>query len=190
MNGKPEKARRMSASEKTQVRARKAIGHDFALTRDAHGRERLVAGTAESNRRYDPGSGGKAVRVRNVDPLAAIPSLAPAQRRAGQAFRDDWEASIPGIRGVFLEERVDGGRVGGGLPAALLGRGQAFQAAGRAIGHAEIAAIVAGVCIAGHSIKALAAQTGDTREVVAKLLKIGLDNLAAHYDAGRSRRRG
>ncbi len=190
MTNRSAKARSLGEAEKTQVRARKAVGHEFALTRDAHGRQRLVAGTAESKRRYEMGSGGKAVRVRNTDPLLAIPSLTPEQRRAGQAFRDDFEASIVGIPGVLLEERVDGGRVGGGLPAALLGRGPAFQAASRAIGHAEIAAVVAGVCIAGHSVNALSGQTGNTREVVVKLLKIGLDNLAAHYDSGRGRKPG
>jgi hypothetical protein len=190
MKNRPEKVRAVGTAEKTQVRARKVIGHEFGLTRDAHGRERLVGGTAESKRRYDLGSGGKAVRVRNTDPLLAIPSLTPEQRRSGQTFRGDFEAGIPGIRGVFLEERVDGGRVGGGLPATLLGRGQAFQAASRAVGHAEITRIVVGVCIAGHSIKALAAQTGDTRDVVVKLLKIGLDNLAVHYNSSRSRRGG
>jgi len=187
MKNKPRKAQPVGEMEKTQVRARKVVGHDFALRRDAHGRERLVAGTAESQRRYDLASGGKAVRVRSTDPLGAISSLTPAQRRAGQSFRDDFEASIPGIRGAFLEERVDGGRTGGGLPAALLGRAQAFEAARRAIGHAELTAVVAGVCLAGHSIKALAAGAGDSRDVVVKLLKIGLDNLASHYESRRGR---
>lgn len=189
MKRRPDRARAVGEAEKTQVRARKVIGHQFALTRDARGRERLVAGTAESKRRYELASGGKAVRVRTTDPLAAISSLTPVQRRAGQVFRDDFEAGIVGIRGAFLEERVDGGRTGGGLPAALLGRGQAFQAARLAIGHAELAAVVAGVCIAGHSIKALAAETGQSRDVVVKLLKIGLDNLASHYESRRGRPR-
>ena len=83
MTSRPEKARRLSAGEKTQVRARKAVGHDFALTRDAHGRERLVAGTAESKRRYDPGSGGKAVRVRKMR-SARGDSLARAGAAAGR----------------------------------------------------------------------------------------------------------
>ena len=59
----------------------------------------LVTGTAESKRRYDLGTGGRAVRVRSTDPLAAISSLTPVQRRAGQAFRDDFEARLkPGVK--------------------------------------------------------------------------------------------
>jgi len=189
MKHRPRKTQPVGETERAQVRARKVVGHNFALRRDQHGRERLVPGTAESLRRYDLASGGKAVRVRSADPLAAISSLTPAQRRAGQAFRDDFETSIPGIRGAFLEERVDGGRTGGGLPAALLGRGQAFETARRAIGHAELASVVAGVCLAGHSIKALATGTGDSRDVVVKLLKIGLDNLSSHYESTRGRSR-
>ena len=129
------------------------------------------------------------MRVRNVDPLVGISSLSAEQRRAGQMYRDDCEASVVGIRGVFLEERVDGGRVGGGMPAALLGRGQALHAATRAIGHVDIVEVTQGVCVAGHSVKALSEKMADSRDVVVKLLKIGLDNLAVHYGLTGARRR-
>ena len=56
MKNKPrKKAVAIGEAERTQVRARKVIGHDFALRKDAHRRERLVSGTAESQRRYELG---------------------------------------------------------------------------------------------------------------------------------------
>jgi hypothetical protein len=188
MKARSSKRRPVAEAERQQVRARRIVGHDFALASDEHGRQRLVAGTAEAARRYEIAGGGKTVRVRRVDPLSGISSLTPLQRRAGMRYRDDCEAANIGIRSAILEERVDVGRSGGGLPAALLGKGQDFHAANRAIGHADIVEVVAGICVAGHSVTSLAAKTGDTRDVVAKLLKIGLDNLARHYAAGREGR--
>jgi len=37
------------------------------------------------------------------------------------------------------------------------------------------------VCCAGESVKGVAEQTGEGRDVVTKLLKVGLDLLAVHY---------
>jgi hypothetical protein len=41
--------------------------------------------------------------------------------------------------------------------------------------------MVGKVCCAGGSTKSLAEQTGEGRDVMAKLLKVGLDLLAVHY---------
>ena len=43
------------------------------------------------------------------------------------------------------------------------------------------AAVVQKVCCAGESVKGVAEQTGEGRDVVTKLLKVGLDLLAVHY---------
>lgn len=37
------------------------------------------------------------------------------------------------------------------------------------------------VCLEGQSVKAIAEHTSDGRDVVVKLLKLGLDLLAVHY---------
>ncbi|WP_348631780.1 hypothetical protein [Mesorhizobium sp. M6A.T.Cr.TU.017.01.1.1] len=46
------------------------------------------------------------------------------------------------------------------------------------------------VCCHGETVKSLAEQTGETREVVVKLLKVGLDLLAVHYGVMLGRRVG
>ncbi|WP_246738956.1 hypothetical protein [Mesorhizobium sp. NZP2234] len=75
-------------------------------------------------------------------------------------------------------ERVDGGRKGGGIATSVLDAGRAHAAATRALGHWEVAVVVQKVRCAGESIKNLAEQTGEGRDVVTKLLKVGLDLLA------------
>ena len=92
------------------------------------------------------------------------------------------------LRGVKLEARVDVSQSSGHVPTAQLDRRRAFVAATRAIGHADILSVVDGVCCAGHSISALAAILVEPRDVVVKLLKIGLDNLAVHYGLAAGRR--
>jgi hypothetical protein len=97
---------------------------------------------------------------------------------------------VSGVRGVLLQERVDVGSGAEYFPAALIDRGRAFQAATRAVGHNDIVAVVQGVCSAGHSVSALAGILSEPRDVVVKLLKIGLDNLAVHYGLMLPKRRG
>lgn len=67
----------------------------------------------------------------------------------------------------------------GGTATAL--KTKAHAAATRALGHWEVAVVVRQVCCVGGSIKSLAEQTGEGRDVVTKLLKVGLDLLAVHY---------
>lgn len=176
---------KLPKGEAEQVRIRREIGHDFALREDAFGRQRLAAGTAEARRVYDVSNGGHTstggvVRVRNVDPLTGITSLTRQQREAGGRFRDDFErASRQGLQPQSWNERVDTGPARSGDPALSAGRAHARATAGLA--HWEVAAIVRGVCLEGQSVKALAERTGDGRDVVVKLLKVGLDLLAVHY---------
>lgn len=189
-------APKLPKGEAEQVRIRREIGHDFALRDDAHGRKRLVAGTQEARRVYEVSNDGHTatggiVRVRNVDPLLGITSLSGQQRDAGQRYRADFQCSQQAsVKPMRWTERVDGGRQGGGIADSVLDAGRAHAAATRALAHWEVAAVVQAVCCAGGSIKSLAEQTGEGRDVVTKLLKVGLDLLAVHYGMMLGRRVG
>lgn len=180
-------APKLPKGEAEQVRIRREVGHDFALSDDAFGRKRLAAGTAESRRVYEVSndgytSTGGIVRVRTVDPLVGITSLSRQQREAGQRYREDFQCSHQAsVKPMRWSERVDGGRHGGGIADSVLDAGRAHAAATRALGHWEVAAVAQKVCCAGESIKAVAEQAGEGRDVVTKLLKVGLDLLAVHY---------
>lgn len=178
---------KLPKGEAEQVRIRREIGHDFALRDDRFGRKRLTTGTQEAARIYEVSNGGYTstggiVRVRNVDPLLGITSLTRQQREAGMRFRGDFErASREGLRPMAWEERVDGGRRDGGIPDHVLSAGRAHAEATRALAHWEVSTVVQKICCAGDSVKSLAEQTGEPRDVVSKVLKIGLDLLAVHY---------
>lgn len=178
---------KLPAGEVEQVRIRREIGHDFALKDDRFGRKRLSVGTEEARRVYEVSNDGYTatggiVRVRNVDPLVGITSLTRQQREAGQRFRDDFErASRDGLRPMPWEERIDGGRINGGIPDRVLNAGRAHTHAIAAMAHWEVAEVVRKICLEGQSVKALAERTGEGRDVVVKLLKVGLDLLAVGY---------
>jgi len=177
---------KLPKGETEQVRIRREVGHDFALKPDAFGRQRLTAGTAEARRVYEVSNGGYTstggiVRLRNVDPLVGITSLSRQQREAGQRFRDDFErAHREGLQPQSWNERVDGSR-GNGIPDRVLTAGRAHAHAAAALAHWEVADVVRKVCLEGQSVKAIAERAGDGRDVVVKLLKVGLDLLAVHY---------
>lgn len=191
---------KLPKGEAEQVRIRREIGHEFALKPDAFGRQRLTPGTAEARRVYEVSNGGYTstggiVRLRNVDPLKGITSLSRQQREAGQRFRDDFErAERQGLQPQSWSERVDGGRVGGGVPDRVLSAGRAHAHAhahaAAALAHWEVAEVVRKVCLEGQSVKVIAERTGDGRDVVVKLLKVGLDLLAVHYGMMMGRRAG
>lgn len=167
--------------EKEQVRARKAAGLDHVLTLDEHGRERLVAGTAEAERTLEKSPSG-VVRVRTVDPLVGISSLTWQQRDAGKRYREQFDLmSSFGAKGIAYQVRVDGGALGGGIPTKAIDAGRAFDKATKAIGHWDLAAVVRAVCCSGSSISEVAKDVYEKRDVVVRLLKIGLDNLAVEY---------
>lgn len=71
--------------------------------------------------------------------------------------------------------------IGGGIADRILSAGRAYADATRAMAHWEVSGVVQKVCCAGESVKSLAEQSGEPRDVVTKLLKIGLDILAVHY---------
>lgn len=167
--------------EKEQVRARKAAGLDHAITVDQHGRERLVAGTAEAERKLEKSPSG-VVRVRTVDPLVGISSLTWQQREAGKRYRDEFEAfTSVGAKGIAYQVRVDGGALGGGIPVKAIDAGRALKKSTDAICHWDIANVVQAVCCSGLSVSEAAKQVDEPRDVVVRLLKIGLDNLAVEY---------
>jgi hypothetical protein len=178
---------KLPKDEAEQVRIRREIGHDFALREDAFGRKRLAAGTLEARRVYEVSndgftSTGGIVRVRNVDPLLGITSLSGQQREAGLRYRHDFQRSQQaGVKPMRWTERVDGGRQGGGVADSVLDAGRAHAAATRALGHWDVAAVVRHVCCAQESVKGVAEKSGEGRDVVTKLLKVGLDLLAVHY---------
>ena len=180
-------APKLPKGEAEQVRIRREVGHDFALSDDAFGRKRLAAGTAEARRVYEVSndgytSTGGIVRVRTVDPLVGITSLSRQQREAGQRYREDFQCSQQAsAKPMRWAERIDGGRHGGGIADNVLDAGRAYASATRALGHWDVVAVVQKVCCAGESVKGVAEQTGEGRDVVTKLLKVGLDLLAVHY---------
>jgi hypothetical protein len=178
---------KLPTGEAEQVRIRKQVGHDFALKDDAFGRKRLATGTLEARRVYEVSNNGHTatggiVRVRNVDSLTGITSLSRQQREAGMRYREDFRVSAQdGVKPMALTERVDGGRIGGGVADRILSAGRAYADATRALAHWEVSVVVQKVCCAGETVKSLAEQTGEPRDVLSKLLKIGLDLLAVHY---------
>ncbi|MBZ9986615.1 DUF6456 domain-containing protein [Mesorhizobium sp. BH1-1-5] len=177
---------KLPKGEAEQVRIRREVGHDFALKQDAFGRQRLTPGTAEARRVYEMSNGGYTstggvVRLRNVDPLKGITSLTRQQREAGGRFRDDFERSQrEGLQPQSWNERVDSGRFGG-VPDRVLSAGRAYAHAVAALAHWEVAEVVRKICLEGQSVKAIAERSGEGRDVVVKLLKLGLDLLAVHY---------
>ena len=76
---------------------------------------------------------------------------------------------------------LDGGRINGGIPDRVLNAGRAHAGARAALVHWELADAVRSICLEGQSVKSLAERTGEGRDVVVKLLKLGLDLLAVHY---------
>ncbi|RUU45561.1 hypothetical protein EOC93_06585 [Mesorhizobium sp. M6A.T.Ce.TU.002.03.1.1] len=178
---------KLAKGEAEQVRIRKEVGHDFALKDDAFGRKRLAVGTLEARRVYEVSNDGHTatggiVRVRNVDPLTGITSLSRQQREAGMRYREDFRVSAQdGVKPTALTERVDGGRIGGGVADRILSAGRAYADATRALSHWEVSGVVQKVCCHGETVKSLAEQNAEPRDVVAKLLKVGLDLLAVHY---------
>lgn len=172
-------APKLPKGEAEQVRIRREIGHDFALRDDAFGRKRLAAGTLEAARVYEVSNDGHAatggiVRVRAIDALIGITSLSRQQREAGLRYREDFRCSQQAdVKPMRWSERVDGGREGGGIADSVLDAGRAHAAATRALGHWEVAAVVRQVCCADGSLKRLAEETGEGRNVVTKLLKVG-----------------
>ncbi|TIN19655.1 MAG: hypothetical protein E5Y31_24030 [Mesorhizobium sp.] len=189
-------APKLPKAEAEQVRIRREVGHDFALRDDAFGRKRLAAGTSEARRVYEVSNDGFTatggiVRVRTIDPLIGITSLSRQQREAGLRYREDFRCSQQAsVKPMRWTERVDGGRHGGGIADSVLDAGRAHAAATRALSHWEVAAVVRQVCCAEGSIKGVAEQTGEGRDVVTKLLKVGLDLLAVHYGIMMERRVG
>ncbi|RUZ80226.1 hypothetical protein EN943_04815 [Mesorhizobium sp. M7A.F.Ca.US.006.01.1.1] len=189
-------APKLPKGEAEQVRIRREIGHDFALRDDAFGRKRLAAGTLEAARVYEVSNDGYAatggiVRVRAIDALIGITSLSRQQREAGLRYREDFRCSQQAdVKPMRWTERVDGGREGGVVADSVLDAGRAYAAATRALGHWEVAAVVRQVCCADGSLKRLSEQSGEGRNVVTKLLKVGLDLLAVHYGMMMERRVG
>ncbi len=189
VKSKPKKTKppRVSEAEKEQVRARTVAGHTFATTNDAHGRTRLVAGTAESKRLYDL-TGAGYVRLRNVDPLKGIASLNEQQRAAGTTYREAYEiANREGLNSGAFSEHVDGGALYKGIPAALLDAAEALRRANAALGHRKLVGVVEGVCGLSLSISAYAERQRDPRDAVIALLKVALDKLHEHYHPKRRR---
>ncbi|MEI8714234.1 DUF6456 domain-containing protein [Mesorhizobium sp. ISC11] len=189
-------APKLPKGEAEQVRIRREIGHDFALRDDAFGRKRLAAGTLEAARVYEVSNDGYAatggiVRLRAIDALVGITSLSRQQREAGLRYREDFRCSQQAdVKPMRWTERIDGGREGGGIADSVLDAGRAYAAATGALGHWEVAAVVRQVCCADGSLKRLSEQTGEGRNVVTKLLKVGLDLLAVHYGMMMRRRVG
>ncbi|PTE08481.1 DUF6456 domain-containing protein [Mesorhizobium helmanticense] len=187
---------KLPRDEAEQVRIRKEVGHDFALKDDRFGRKRLAAGTAEARRVYEVSndgytSTGGIVRVRTIDPLTGITSLTHQQREAGLRYREDFRISQQdGVKATTWTERVDGGRTGGGVADRILSAGRAHANASKALVHWEVAGVVQKVCCMGESVKSVAEETGEGRDVVTKLLKVGLDLLAVHYGMMLARRVG
>lgn len=181
------KVPKMPKGEAEQVRIRRDLGHDFALTQDEHGRTRLIAGSADAARIYDVSNGGYVstggiVRVRRINPLSGIPSLTEQQRAAGLKFGEVYEyCATEGIRTGVLQERVDGSGKPCEVPDHLLDAAASLGKAKLALSHHEIIGVVEDICGKGMTVKAVADQNRDQRFAVVKLLKIGLDILAVHY---------
>ncbi|WP_245261716.1 DUF6456 domain-containing protein [Mesorhizobium sp. L2C067A000] len=178
---------KMRKGEAEQAKIRRDLGHDFAVQKDDHGRDRLIAGTADARRVYDVSNGGYIstggiARVRNVDPLKGISSLTYKQREAGTRYRADFElATREGLKTMGMGERVDGGRSGASVPAKLIDNHAVMARARQALVYPEILAVIDAVCGLGMSIKEVAQRENVVRDIPAQLLRMGLERLVFHY---------
>lgn len=171
----------ITAAEKEQASLRRKLGHGFAVREDEHGRERLVAGTAEAQRTLTRSKAG-IFRLKTFDPLVSFPDLSPRQRNAGLRYRDAYDVcSNAGIKPASMDVKVDGGRGGSGLSAAVIDAMTEVRECHQKTGHHEIAMVVREVCGERRSIREIAAMTRDPHPALVKLLKIGLDKVAIFY---------
>ena len=171
----------VQVDEKARIRALKLLGHDFALGKDEHGRDRVVR-TATAGRNYDIGNMTAVVRVRNVDPLQGMSALTWQQRQAGKNYREDYEiCAREGVKTGSWEIRVDGGGGDRDKPERITDAHANLMSANEELGYGEIRRTVASIVGEGVSIKALSEQDRNPRHVIAKLLSMGLEKLAVHY---------
>jgi hypothetical protein len=191
-NTKPRKIEKpkVPKEEKEQVRARRAAGHIEALQFDEYGRQRLIAGTAEAERKYDLSKAG-IVRVRNVDPLKGISSLTHKQREAGERYRADFElAAREGLKGASTDIRVDGGGAHRAVSARLIDNHAIMAEAQKALVYPEIISVMNAVCGLGMSIREVAAKESVVRDIPVQLLRMGLERLVVHYRSQAASRHG
>lgn len=188
MNTKSKKVRppKVPPEERDQVRARRKLEHGFALMMDEHGRERLVAGTAEAARRYDVSSGG-IVRLRLADPLKDISALTAHQRQAGVRYRVAYEAiAQSGMKSSSFAEHVDGGALHKDIPATILDAWGRLRTIRSGL-HASVVAVLDHICGLRMSVRETSEATGFRRDAVTMLLTIGLDGIAGPEIAARNR---
>lgn len=179
------------AEERQQATMRKQLGHDFAVKPDEYGRSRLVSGTAEAQRRYEQSPRSGIIRLREVDPLVGISSLSVPQRKAGLAYRDDYQACArEGLKTLGLLEPVDGGKMSTDIPAHLLQSFGRLRGARAKIGFTEMIAIMDSIIGEAISLRTLETRTRNPRVVIVKLLKMALDRAAIFYGyvPGKSRK--
>ncbi len=168
--------------EKNRMRALKLVGHEFAIGKDEHKRDRVVK-TATANRDYDIGNDRSVVRVRNVDPLKGMSSLTVKQRAAGKRYREDYEiVAREGVKTGSWEIRVDGGGGERDRPERITDAHTSLNAADFALQYNEIRRIIVMVVGEGMSVKALSELDRNPREVISRLLTMGLERLVKHYD--------
>lgn len=175
------KVRPVPANEKVQVRARRAIGHDFALKLDSNGRERLRGGTAESVREYEIRDSGS-VAVRSFDPVSTLVHLSDEQKAAALKYRDLWDvASSGGIKTASWDMRVDGHGASRERPQRITDALAAIADADKALGYGEIQRVVRALCAGGMTISQLSEKERNPRAVISKLFGMGLQQLAVHF---------
>jgi len=102
---------RVSESEREQVRHRKHVDHGFALRKDEYGRDRLVTGTAASERVYESEGASTVVRVKRADHLQTMFKqgvLTKQQLHVGEMYQEDYEmVHSYGLRSGGWTEKVD-----------------------------------------------------------------------------------
>lgn len=178
---KAQKKPPISPDEKLRMRARKIVGHDFAIRKDEFKRDRLAV-TADNHRQYDIGGLKNVVRVRNVDPLQGMSSLTYQQREAGKRYREDFETCEgEGLKTGSWAMRVDGGGGDRDRPERIAKAHASLALANTALGYDEIRLTVISVCGLGLSVKALSDRDRNPRDAVTKMLSMGLQRLAEHY---------
>lgn len=178
------------AEERMQATLRKQLGHEFAVKPDQYGRSRLVTGTAESKRQYERSPRSGIIRVRDIDPLVGISSLSAPQRKAGLAYRDDYQAcALEGVKALGLEPAVDGGNGASGVPAHLLDKFTRLRMVRKRIVYREMVDIMDGIMGEAMSLRSLEAHTRNPRVVIVRLLKMALDSAAEFYGYAPQKKR-
>lgn len=170
--------------ERKQVQARKKVNHDFGLTKDERGRDRLVKGTAHAEVEYEHDDNSTVVRARHADHLYTMwreKRITRQQFVTGEMYQADYVlVHAYGIGGGGWAERVDNsGATQPDMPLHVAAANQRLeQCAEKAGVMGEY--VLREVCGRNNSPSSLKGVGGAPREYWTARLREALEEIAVH----------